>query len=55
MNYLGIEIYQHLPSVVKGVSEEMDSLGAWLAQSAECATLDLRVTSLSPTLGMEPT
>lgn len=27
--------------------------GAWLAQSVECVTLDLRVVSLSPTLGVE--
>ena len=29
--------------------------GAWLAQLVEHATLDLRVVSSSPTLGMEPT
>ena len=29
--------------------------GAWLAQSGEHATLDLRVVSSSPILGMEPT
>ena len=29
--------------------------GIWLAQSVEHATLDLRVVSLSPTLGMEIT
>lgn len=27
--------------------------GAWLAPSAECATLDLWVTSLNPKLGVE--
>jgi len=27
--------------------------GAWLAQSVECETLDLRVVSSSPTLGAE--
>ena len=31
------------------------SWGAWLAQSVERATLDLRVVSLSPTLGEEIT
>lgn len=29
--------------------------GAWLAQSVEHRTLDLRVVSSSPTLGVEPT
>ena len=29
--------------------------GAWLAQSVEPLTLDPRVMSLSPTLGVEPT
>jgi len=29
--------------------------GAWLAQSEERATLDLRVASLSPTMGAEIT
>ena len=28
--------------------------GAWLAQSVEHATLDLRIVSLSPMLGVEP-
>lgn len=28
-------------------------LGAWLAQSEECMTLDLRVVSLGPTLSVE--
>jgi len=29
--------------------------GTWLAQWVECMTLDLRVVSLSPTLGVEIT
>ena len=29
--------------------------GAWVAQSVECATLDLGVVSSSPTLGVEIT
>jgi len=29
--------------------------GAWLAESIECATLDLGVVSLSPTLGVDLT
>ena len=32
----------------------MGAWGTWLAQSAEHVTLDLRVMSSSPTLGMEP-
>ena len=30
-------------------------VGTWLAQLADHITLDLKVVSLSPTLGMEPT
>ena len=35
--------------------KEKKSRGTWPAQSAERATLDLRVTSSSPTLGVELT
>ena len=31
----------------------MGTWGTWLAQSEECATLDLRVVSLSPVLRVE--
>lgn len=32
---------------------EKDTRGAWQAQWAEPATLDLRIVTLSPTLGLE--
>ena len=38
-----------------GLRSVVSARGAWLAQSVEHATLDLRVVSSSPTLDMEPT
>ena len=45
------------PSNPDGLSVLKNSFlwGTWLARSTECETLDLRVVSSSPTLGMEPT
>ena len=37
------------------VNEEGVLGGTWLAQLVECVTLDLRVVSSSPTLGIEIT
>ena len=37
------------------MSAKYISRGTWLAQSVECKALDLRVVSLSPTLGVEIT
>ena len=42
-------------AVGKGSYEEMSFRGAWLTQSVEHVTLDLRVMSLSPSLGEEIT
>ena len=35
--------------------KKIEKRGAWLAQSTEHMTLNLRVMSSSPTLGVEPT
>jgi len=46
---------------IENMGESMENLeliwkgGTWLAQSVDHATLDLKVMSLSPTLGVEPT
>lgn len=32
--------------------EDTQTRGAWLPQSEECATLDVRVVNLKPTLGV---
>lgn len=41
-----------MPGRVQSIRKQ--SGGIWLAQPADHATLDLRITSPSPTLGMEP-
>ena len=43
------------PFQLKQHSNYSPSRGAWLAQSEEHVTLDLRVVSSSPTLGVEIT
>ena len=46
----------HLFCLNEKPPSKVESLwGAWMAQLVEHVTLDLRVMSSSPTLGMEPT
>lgn len=40
---------------IKELSEKSKGWGTWRAQTVECVTLDVRVMSLSSTLGVEPT
>ena len=50
INYLA---NPHILLMVNVITQNLKFGGAWLAQPVEHATLDLRVVSLSPMLGIE--
>lgn len=50
-----LHLFNSIPSACHYLFKNVLPRGAWLAQTEELATLDLRVVSSSPALGIEMT